>query len=440
MLTRGLLHGYQVEAVKFIKEHFGAALFLGLGAGKTVSTLTAIADLYDDFDPTCEKVLIIAPLRVANSVWHNELKMWEHTKHMDYSICTGALKNRLAALEKDSFITIINRENIPWLVKHYGSKFPYNFVVIDESSSFKNGTSKRFRALKSVMKKVDRCVLLTATPSPNSYMDLWAQIYLIDGGGRLGWTLTAFRSSYFDSDYMGYNYTLKHGAMKEIQDKIKDLVMSAKYEDLPDYVSSVITSPLSGKLLKQYLTFQKDAILAIGDEELNAVNAAVLTGKLLQFCSGSVYDEHKKVLPFHDLKLDMLDEVLEFNPDENMLVAYNYKHELERLQKKYPHGEVLDKEGRNIERWNNGEIKLLFVHPASAGHGIQLQHGGHILVWFGFTWSLEFYQQLIGRIHRQGQKKHVRVIHLAVGEIEERLMRTLASKDVSQELLLDALK
>ena len=437
MLERCNLHNYQHEAVQFVKDHYGAALFLGLGAGKTASSLTVMQDLYDNFE--IDRFLVIAPLRVANSVWKQEAEEWEHID-LDFAICTGGLKKRIKALEENATVTVVNRENIPWLVEYYKSKFPFNMIIIDESSSFKNFTSKRSRALKKVMKYVDRCVLLTATPSPNSYMDLYSQFYFLDGGGRLGYTLTAFRNSYFDVDFFGYTYTLKDGAMQTIESKIQDIVMSAKYEDLPDYVSSVMTSPLSGNLLREYTRFENDAMLNVGDTELTAVNAAVLTGKLLQFCSGAVYDEDKDVHHFHNLKLDMLDEIIEFNPDENLLVAYNYKHELERLKKKYPDAETLDKEGVNIKRWNDGEIKMLLVHPASAGHGIQLQHGGHILIWFGFTWSLELYEQLIGRIHRQGQKEHVNVIHLAVGEVEERLMKTLNKKGVSQQNLLEVLK
>ena len=366
MLKRSDMHSYQDPAVQFIKDHYGAALFLGLGSGKTCSTLTAIQDMYDDFDPTVERVLVIAPLRVANSVWHNEIDEWEHLD-METSICTGLLKNRVAALDKNAHITVINRESVAWLVKYYGKKWPFNMIVIDESSSFKNPTSKRFRALKSIMKYVDRCVILTATPSPNTYMDLWSQFYLLDAGTRLGPTITSFRNSYFDSDFMGYTYTLKDGAMQQIESKITDLVISAKYEELPEYTSSVNNSPLTGNLLKEYLKFEKDALLSVGDAELNAVNAAVLTGKLLQFCSGAVYDDDKNVHHFHDLKFDMLDEIMEFNPEENLIVVYNFKHELERLQAKYPHGETLDKAGDNIKRWNNGEIKLLFIHPVICG-------------------------------------------------------------------------
>ncbi len=439
MLKRSDLHGYQNDAVEFIKDNMGAGLFLGLGAGKTASTLTAMQDIYDDFE--IDRFLVIAPKFVTQTVWHNEAKEWEHID-LDFAICTGPVKDRLAALNKKATVTVINRENIPWLVAHYKSKFPFKMLIIDESSSFKNPTSKRFRALKSIRKYIDRCVILTATPSPNGYLDLWSQIFLLDGGGRLGFNITAYRNTYFNADFLGYTYTLKGGAMLKIQDKIQDLVISANYEDLPDYVPTVMNSPLEGKLKKQYTKFEEDALLGIDGAELSAVNAAVLTGKLMQFSSGAVYDDEdpKIVHHFHDLKINMLDEILEFNADENIIVVYNFKHELERLQKKYPEGRTISKDGSTIQEWNDGKIKMLFIHPASAGHGIQLQHGGSLMVMFGFTWSLELYKQVIGRIHRQGQENMVRVIHLAVGSVEHRLMRTISKKDMTQEDLLKALR
>tara|TARA_R110000772_G_scaffold5454_8_gene19527 strand:+ start:2083 stop:3285 length:1203 start_codon:yes stop_codon:yes gene_type:complete len=400
-----------------------------------------MADMYDDFE--IERFLVIAPLRVANTVWHKEAREWEHTAHLGFSICTGNLKNRVEALDKNAVVTVINRENIPWLVEHYKSKWPFKMIVIDESSSFKSGTSKRFRALKKVMKYVDRCVLLTGTPASNGYLDLWSQFYLLDMGARLGFTLTMFRNSYFNSDFMGYTYTLKSGAMHTIQNKIQDLVLSMDskdYLELPENVPSVLTNKLTGTLLKQYNKFEKDALLSVGKDELTAVSAAVLTNKLLQFSSGAVYDEDKKVHHFHDLKFDTLDEIIEANPEENLLIAYNYKHELARLVERYPDAVVMDKGGEAIEAWNKGEIKMLLVHPKSAGHGLNLQHGGNILVWFSFTWSLEEYQQLNKRLHRQGQKNIVRTIHIAVGEVEERLMRAIARKDITQADLLRSLE
>lgn len=438
MRKRSDLHSYQVSTAEAIKKKRNLALFLGLGAGKTVTALTAIADLYDEF--SVDRVLVIAPLRVANSVWHTEAKQWEHTKDLTFAIATGKPSDRINALNAKAVVTVINRENVKWLVDHYGGKFPFKMVVIDESSSFKNPTSQRFRAMKKVVKLIDRCVLLTATPSPNGYLDLWSQFYLLDGGGRLGYNITSYRNSYFIADYMGYNYQLKYDAAKQIEYKISDIVISAKYDELPDYVSIEMENLLSGKLLKEYQQFEQEAIISLKGVELNAVNAATLTNKLLQYASGAIYDEHQNVINIHSLKMDMLDEIIEFNPDEPILVAYNYKHELDRLQTRYPYGEVIDKGGKNIERWNKGEIKMLFVHPQSAGHGIQLQGSGHILVWYGLTWSLEGYQQLIGRIHRQGQKNIVNVIHLITAPIEQKVVNVLNSKGVTQNELLAVLK
>ena len=409
------------------------------GAGKTISTLTAYGELLDDF--AISKVLIIAPLRVAQSVWEEEAQEWEHTKHFKFAKILGKPKERLAALRSDAEFYVINRENITWLVEQMKSKKDWKFdaIVIDESSSFKNHASKRFKALKKVAGLSPYRTLLTATPNSNSYLDLWSQFWLIDGGARLGFNISMYRRTYFNSDYMGWGWRIKDGAMKLIQDKIQDKVISATYDELPPAVSVVMNSPLEGNLLKQYLKFEKDAMLQIEDEELNAVNAAVLTGKLLQFSSGAVYDEDRVVHHFHNLKFDMVDEILEFNPDENIIIVYQFKHELERLEERYPEGVKLS-DGQAIKDWNDGKIKILFAHPKSAGHGIQLQHGGHIMVFMGFTWSLEEYLQIKGRIHRQNQKNQCQFLHLAVGEVEHKLMRTLTRKEVIQEDMLNALR
>ena len=446
MLDRGNLHGYQEEAVKFIQDQGTCALFLGLGSGKTISTLTAYGELLDDF--AINKVLLICPLRVAQTVWDAEAQEWEHTKHLRFSKILGSTKERVKALSVDAEFYVINRENIMWLVDYLGGtkgKWVFDAIVIDESSSFKNPTSKRFRALKKVAKFSPYRTLLTATPNSNSYMDLWSQFYLVDGGGRLGWNITAYRNSYFDADYMGWGYNLKRGAMKEIQDRITDKVISASYKDLPPSSSIVMESPLKGKLFKQYIEFEKEALLQMGGgDEINAVNAAVKTGKLLQFASGAVYGEeddygHKPVHHFHDLKLDMIDEIMEFNPDENLIVVYQYKHELARLLKKYPQGQTIAKDGSTIGEWQAGKVPLLFIHPQSASHGIQLQKGGHIMIFMGFTWSLEYYLQVKGRIDRQGQTNPCQFIHLACGRVEHKLMQKLAQKNISQQELLDAL-
>lgn len=390
------------------------------------------------------KVLIVAPLRVANTVWHTEAKNWSHLKGLKFSIITGSATERLAALHRSADIYVINRENIPWLVEHMGKKWDFDMVVIDESSSFKSHSSQRFKALKKVLPLIKRMVQLTGTPSPNGYMDLWSQVYLMDMGDRLGSTITLFRDRYFNRDYMGFKYELREGSVMQIQNKIQDLIISMSAEDylsLPDYIPSVLHNKLEGKLLKTYKDFERDMILDVTKESnVTAVSAATLTNKLLQFCSGAIYDENGSVHHIHDLKIDTLKEVLEDNPNDNILVAYNYKHELARLQKAFPDAVVLDKEGKAVEQWNKGKIKMLLAHPASAGHGLNLQHGGSVIVWFGFVWSLELYQQFNARLYRQGQKNSVRVFHIAVGDIENHLMSTLMSKEVTQDKLLEALK
>lgn len=440
MLSRKDHRPYQTKGVQFTKDHKGSALFLDMGLGKTSITLTSISDVLDDFEFI--KALIVAPLRVANTVWHNEAKDWSHLEGLSFSIITGNLKERLAALNQKADIYVINRENLSWLIDYYKSKWPFDLLAIDESTSFKNPTSKRFRDLKKVLKYIKKRIILTGTPAPNGYIDLWSQIYILDEGERLGKNITRYRNTYFDKDFMGFNYILKPGAEERIQEKIKDIVYHVPTEgnvELPDVVSSVIDTPLTPKLLKKYKDFEEDMIMMIEDEEITSMSAAALSNKLLQFSSGAVYDEDQNVHHLHDLKFDTLDEVIEENPNDNMLVAYNFKHELTRLKKRYPEAVVLSKGGEEVKDWNDGKIKMMLVHPASAGHGLNLQHGGCLLVWLAFTWSLENYQQLNKRLHRSGQKNTVRLLHIAVGAVEYRLMKSLAKKDVTQADLLRSL-
>ena len=443
MLTKEQLHSYQLKAVKHIIDKKKSCLWLDMGLGKTVSTLTAIDYLmFDEF--SIHKVLIIAPLRVANTVWHKEAEKWEHLHRFRFSICTGSEQERLAALQRSADIYIINRENIPWLVEKMGKKWNFDMVVIDESSSFKSPSSKRFKALKKVLPFTDRIVELTGTPAPNGYMDLYAQIFLLDSGQRLGRTLTLFRDRYFDRDYMGYNYTLRNGAVERIQNAIQDLILSMSAEDyleMPEFIPTVINQPLDGRLLKDYKAFEKQMIMDVNKEtQVTAMSAATLSNKLLQFCSGAVYNDNGQVQIIHDHKIEMLRELIEENPNDNILVAYNYKHELERIMGAFPNAVVLDKQGSQVDDWNAGKIKILVAHPASAGHGLNIQHGGSVICWFGFNWSLELYQQFNARLYRQGQKNHVRAFHLSVGQIEERLMNALVCKGVTQKQLLAALK
>ena len=443
MLSIDNLHPYQHRAVSHIITKPKSALFLDMGLGKTISTLTAIEDLvYNSFD--VGKVLIVAPLRVCNTVWEQEARKWEHTKSLSFANLSGGKANMIKGLQRSADIYLINRENVKALVMHLGKKWKFEMLVIDESSSFKSHASQRFKAIKKVLPLIERVVLLTGTPASNGYMDLWSQFFMLDGGYRLGRTITFFRNRYFDKGYMGYTYDLRAGAVKEIQDQLQDLVLSMSaddYLDLPAFIPTVLDNKLSGDLLKQYTKFEKEMMMSLGkDKNITAMSAATLSNKLLQFCSGNIYDEHKKVHHFHDLKIDTLKEIIDENPKDNILVAYNYKHELEALTKNFPDGVVLDKKGVAVEQWNKGEIKLMFAHPASAGHGLNLQDGGSLIVWYGFTWSLELYQQFNARLHRQGQRNIVRCMHIAVGEIEHTLMVALAKKDMVQSELLAVLK
>lgn len=444
MLSRSDLHEYQKKTIQFIKDKKRCACFLFLGAGKSVSSLTAVSDLIDGF--TVKRVLVVAPLRVANSVWKQEAEKWEHLNHLKITVCTGSERARIAALYSDADVYVINRENITWLVEHYKQKWPFDCVVIDEASSFKNPSSQRFKALKKVLPFTEYMVLLTGTPSPNGLLDLWSQIYLLDFGHALGRTMTAYKQRFFESDFMGYKFTPRTGAPEQIKNAIKPLVLSMSAEDylqLPDRIDLTETVELPAKAMSQYLDFEKTLLAELdGGEEIEAVSAAVLANKLLQLASGAIYtDENHNYSETHSAKLDALEELIEREPDENLLIAYNYKSDLERLQKRFPDAVVLDKEAETIARWNRGEIKMLLAHPASASMGLNLQQGGSIIVWFGLTWSLENYLQFNARLHRQGQMKPVRIIHLvAHGTIDERVLKVIAEKDSVQTSLLTALK
>lgn len=444
MLSRANLHDYQNRTVEFIKTKKRCGAFLEMGLGKSVSTLTAVSDLLDEF--SVRKVLVIAPLRVANSVWAQEVAKWKHLEHLRVSVCTGAEKNRRAALHRDADIYVINRENVVWLVDLLGKKWPFDMVVVDESSSFKNPSSKRFRALKKVLPFTNYMVVLTGTPSPNGLIDLWSQVYLIDFGESLGRTITGYRQRFFDQDYMGRNWILRDGSADKIQNLISDRVISMSAEDylsLPERIDLSEKITLPPEALRRYKEFEKTLLAQLETgEEVEAMTAATLANKLLQFASGSMYvDEHKNYAEIHSAKLDALAEIVEENEGENILVAYNYRFDLERLLKRFPQAVLLDKEQSTIDRWNRGEIKMLLAHPASAGHGLNIQSGGAIIVWFSLNWSLELYQQFNARLHRQGQEKPVRVIHmLSEGTIDERVMSALGSKDATQSSLLTALK
>jgi SNF2 family DNA or RNA helicase len=415
-----------------------------MGLGKSAITLTAISDLQDQME--IHKALVIAPLRVANSVWDHEAKLWKHLRHLKVQVCTGTERERLTNLHRDSHIYTINRENVPWLVKQYGKKWPFDCVIIDESSSFKSPASQRFKALKKILPFTNYMVLLTGTPVPNGLLDIWSQIYLLDGGTALGRTMTAYKQRFFEADYMGYKYTPRAGADTLIHTAIASKVLSMKAEDyleLPDRIdiNEIVDLPI--KVKEAYDEFEKNLLLELENGDVvEAVSAAVLANKLLQNSSGAIYtDAHKNWVEIHTVKLDALAELIEQNQGENILVAYNFKTDLERLQLRFPKAQVLDKNPNTVIRWNNGEIPLLLAHPASSSHGLNLQHGGTMIVWFCLSWSLEYYQQFNGRLHRQGQSKPVRIIHIvARGTIDERIVRVLNEKGITQDGLLKALK
>lgn len=443
-LNREHLHDYQLKAIDFIKSRERCALFLDMGLGKTTSTLTAITDLKDEM--SVNKVLVIAPLRVANSTWKQEVEKWKHLEHLKVSVCTGTEKARRAALHRDADVYVINRENVLWLVELYKAKWPFDCVVVDESSSFKNPSAKRFRALKKVLPYTNYMVLLTGTPSPNSLLDLWPQMYLVDFGERLGRTITGYRQRFFDQDYMGYRYTIRPGCADKIHALLADKVISMDAEDyleLPDRIDLTTRVTLPPAALKAYKELEKTLLTELDSgEEVEAITAAALANKMLQMSNGGAYyDEHKNWAEVHKEKLDALSDIVDDNPNENILVAYNYRFDLERLLKRFPQAEVLDKQQSTIDRWNRGEIKMLLAHPASAGHGLNLQSGGSMIVWFGLNWSLELYQQFNARLHRQGQTKPVRIIHIVSNEtIDDRVLGVLRDKDATQSSLLNALK
>jgi len=441
MLKRENLHHYQNSALNVVLNKKKCALFLDMGLGKTTTTLTAIHDLYYNF--SVERILIIAPLKVANNVWHKEAQKWEHLQELDIAIATGSVDERLSAINSNKTITLINKENVPWLIEK--CKWKWDMVVIDESSSFKSARAKRFRALKKVMKYIRSIVLLSGTPSPNGMMDLWSQMYLIDQGERLGRTITNYRQRFFVPDgYMGYNYKLKPGAKEQIMELIKDVCVTMTAEDyleLPECINVNEFIELPDKAKQQYKELEKKFIISLDDIDIESPSKAALGNKLLQICNGSVYDAERNVHEIHNEKIERLKEIIEDNPGENFLVAYNYKHDLEKLQKAFPKAVKLET-AKQEDDWNKGKIKILLAHPASAGHGLNLQYGGNVIIWYGLTWNLEYYQQFNKRLHRQGQKNIVRNIHLiAKGCLDEKvLFFALSGKAKTQKDLIDYLK
>lgn len=417
--------------------------------GKTVSTLTAIDNLI--FLGEVSRVLVIAPLRVAEDTWSTEVEKWDHLKHLRISKILGTKKQREEALNKDADIYVTNRENVDWLVSECFDSWIWDMVIIDELSSFKSSRAKRFRALKKVRPYFKRIVGLTGTPAPNSLIDLWPQIYLLDGGQRLGKTITGFKDRYFNpgrrNGYVVYNWELKQGAEEAIQNKISDICISMKADDyleLPERIDNRVEISLSKKSMEIYKKLEKDLIIEIAEEDITAANSAVLTNKLLQMANGAIYSESKEVVNIHDEKLGKLEEIIDTSNGKSVLVFYNFKHDYNRIsemltKKKLTYQTLNNSE--DIKKWNNGEIQVALLHPASAGHGLNLQYGGNIIVWFGLTWSLELYQQANARLHRQGQKGIVIIHHLiSKGTVDEDVMNALANKEVNQNMLLEAVK
>lgn len=438
-------HEYQSYATEFILSHPISAVFLEMGLGKSVITLSSIFDLCLDSFLVC-KVLVIAPLRVARDTWPAEINKWDHLKGLSYSVVVGTEKERIDALKKQSTVYIINRENVDWLVHKSGIPFHFDMVVIDELSSFKSYGAKRFKSLLKVRPSVNRIVGLTGTPSSNGLMDLWAEFRILDLGQRLGRYITHYRNTYFTPDKRNaqviFSYKPLPGAEEEIYKQISDITISMKSTDylkMPEYVSNEVFVTLSDKEWRVYSDFKEDMVASLGDEEIDAVNAAVLSGKLLQMANGAVYDSENKAHVIHDKKLDALEDLIEGANGKPVLVAYWYKHDLERIKERFPVRQI--QSSKDIENWNDGKIPIAVIHPASAGHGLNLQSGGSTLIWFGLTWSLELYQQTNARLYRQGQKNTVIVHHIITkNTIDEDVLLALTKKEKTQDALIDAVK
>ena len=436
-------HSYQRYATQFIIDHPCVGLLLDMGCGKSVITLTALWELaFDYFE--ISKVLVIAPKRVAEDTWRKEIEKWEHLKGLTYSIVLGSKEQREKALSKKALIYIINRENVQWLIANH--KWDFDTVVIDELSSFKSNRAQRFKALKKVRPMLKRIIGLTGTPAPNSLMDLWSEIYLLDMGERLGRFIGGFRERFFIPDKRNrdviYSYKPKVGAESKIYELISDICVSMKALDhikMPELITNNVEVEMSCKELKLYNKLKSDMVLDIDGKELDAPNAAALSNKLLQMANGAVYDDNRVVVEIHSQKLDALEDLIEAANGKPVLVAYWYKHDKDRIMQRFQAEEI--NTSADIDKWNKGEMPVALIHPASAGHGLNLQQGGSTIVWFGLTWSLELYQQLNARLYRQGQKETVVIHHIITKDtIDENVIKALEKKDLSQNSLIEAVK
>ena len=444
-------HAYQEYAIDYIKTHPTAAILLGCGCGKTVVALSAIDDmLHDSFE--IRKALIVAPIRVAQASWPDEIRKWDHLSDIRFSVAVGTREQRLAALKADAEVYIINRENLPWLVEQSGLPFDYDMCVLDELSSFKNWQSKRFRAFMKVRPRLKRVVGMTGTPSSNGLMDLFAEYRCLDMGERLGRFIGRYREAFFSPDRRNgniiYSYKPLPGAEDEIYRRIGDITISMKSADylrMPDLIVSEHTVTLDKTEREKYDSLKKDLILQLPGGEVTAANAAALSGKLSQLANGAVYSDEGGYTVIHDRKLDALEDIVESMNGSPLLVAYWYKHDLERISERLHKLHVpfarLDTP-EDIRRWNSGEYPVMLIHPAAAGHGLNLQQGGSTIVWFSLPWSLELYTQTVDRLYRQGQRSGtVSVIHIAAKDtIDGRIVKALKDKDDTQSALIDAVK
>jgi hypothetical protein len=439
-------HAYQAHATEKVLNQSAVGLFLEMGLGKTVATLTAVDDLmYDRFD--VRRVLVIAPLRVAQHTWLTEARKWDHLKSLRISRVLGSAAERRAALACSADIYVINRENVEWLVDELGETWPFDMVVIDELSSFKNKSSKRFKALKKVRGKIKRIVGLTGTPSPNGLLDLWAQVWLLDEGQALGRTYTVYQNAWFMPDKRNstqiFSWKPRPGAENEIYDRLDGLCVSMEAKDwleLPERIDNIITVDLDASARAQYNQLERDSLLPFAGGDIEAKSAAALTTKLLQLAGGAVYDESGGWTAFHDAKIKAVEEIVEAQQGKPVIIYYSFKHELVRLQTSFPKAVKLNTE-KDIDAWNRGEIEVLLAHPASAGHGLNLQAGGNTIIWFGLPWSLELYQQANARLHRQGQTQSVIVHHvITANTIDSEVLDALQNKAAGQDTLLTAVK
>lgn len=448
-------HAYQAFCINYIKTHPVSALFLDMGLGKTVITLTAIRDLMLD-ELLVTKTLVIAPLRVARDTWPAETRKWDHLNDLDISVIVGDLRVRESAVSKSALIYIINRENIKWLVEYYernGIQWGFDCVVIDELSSFKNYHSQRFKWLRKMRPFVKRWIGLTGTPSSNGLMDLWAEIGILDGGQRLGRFIGRYRDAYFKPSSMNpntgvvYSYAPREGAEQQIYDRISDITISMKaldYLEMPECVYVNHEVQMSDQEKKLYDQLKSDLIIPLEDGDIDAANAAALSNKLQQLSNGAVYDENGIVRVVHKRKLEMLEDMIEAANGQPVLIAYWFKHDHQRIMEHltacgYSPRDI--RESEDIKDWNTGKMAVALIHPASAGHGLNIQEGGHILIWFGLTWSLELYQQTNARLWRQGQRDTVTIHHIVCeNTVDEDVLNALSSKNVTQEKLIAAVK